>query len=82
MKIHALYYKNTFVIAFPNREDCVSYGQKHYEGMEWDCSILEKYIHDYPKFIDTTPSTQHIPCEQNIPDIWGKSGITVVNCYP
>lgn len=36
MKIHALYYKDTFVIAFPNREDCVSYGQKHYEGMEWD----------------------------------------------
>lgn len=84
MKIYALYYKDTFVVAYPNRADCVSYGQKHYEGMEWDCNIVEKYLHDYPKFIDTTPSTlyasQHIPCtqpiqmnptkEQNIPNIW------------
>ena len=33
MKIYALYYKDTFVVAFPNREDCVDYGKKHYEGV-------------------------------------------------
>lgn len=81
MKIYALYYKDTFVVAYPNRADCIYYGKKHYEGMEWDCNIVEKYLHDYPKFIDTTPSTpyvsQHIPCEQNIPNIWAKSGFTV-----
>ena len=46
MKIYALYYKDTFVVAFPNREDCVDYGKKYFEGYEWDCNILEKYLHD------------------------------------
>lgn len=55
MKIYALYYKDTFVVALPNREDCVDYGKKHYEGMEWDCSILVKYLHDAAFYTSTSP---------------------------
>jgi hypothetical protein len=74
MKIYALYYKDTFVVAFPNRDDCVEYGKKHYEGMEWDCSILVKYLHDVAFYTSTSPIvpysqplTQQIPCTQPIP---------------
>ena len=74
MKVYALYYKDTFVVAFPNREDCVEYGKKHYEGMEWDCSILVKYLHDVAFYTSTSPIvrysqplTQQIPCTQPIP---------------
>ena len=83
MKIYALYYKDTFVVAFPNREDCVSYGQKHYEGSEWDCNIVEKYLHAYPQFSfsqpynplttpHTIPYTPPIPLKTtpHTPNIW------------
>jgi hypothetical protein len=59
MKIYALYYKDTFVVAFPNREDCVEYGKKHYEGMEWDCSILVKYLQDTAFYTFTSPIVPH-----------------------
>lgn len=84
MKIYALYYKDTFVVSFPNREDCVEYGKKHYEGMEWDCSILVKYLHDvafytftspimpYSQPLTTVPGTQPIPLKTTPyePNIW------------
>ena len=67
MKIYALYYKDMFVVAFPTREDCMDYGKKHYEGMEWDCNVIEKYIHHsplttIPPYTTLTPS-QTIPCK-------------------
>ena len=31
MKVFSLYYKETFVVAFPNREDAIDYGKKYYE---------------------------------------------------
>jgi hypothetical protein len=62
MKVYTLYYKDTFVVAFPNREDCVDYGKKHFEGYEWDCNILEKFLHNnYPPLITLTPQ-QTVPC--------------------
>lgn len=55
MEVYTLYYKDTFVVSFSNREDCVEYGKKHYEGMEWDCSILVKYLHDAAFYTSTSP---------------------------
>lgn len=71
MKIYALYYKENFVVAFPNREDCIDYGKKHYGGYEWDCNIIEKYIHHSPlttisPYTTRTPK-QTIPC--NVGDV-------------
>lgn len=60
MKIFCLYYKDTFVVGYNNREDCISYGKKHYEGYEWDCNILEKYLHDYPTFLHSSPSLESV----------------------
>jgi hypothetical protein len=54
MKIYCLYYKENFVVAFPNREDCITYGKKHYEGMEWDCNIIEKFLNNSPQYPLTT----------------------------
>ena len=31
MKVFSLYYKETFVVAFPNREDAIDYGKKYYD---------------------------------------------------
>lgn len=59
MKIYALYYKDMFVVAFPNREDCVDYGKKYFEGYEWDCNILEKYLHDTAFYTFTSPIVPH-----------------------
>lgn len=60
MKIYALYYKDTFVVAFPNREDCVEYGKKHYGGYEWDCNITERWIYATKQY----PTIQPIPYSQ------------------
>ena len=65
MKIYALYYKDTFVVAFPNREDCIDYGKKYYEGKEWECNIIEKYIHHSP-LTTISPYTTLAP-QQNMP---------------
>lgn len=64
MKIYALYYKDTFVVAFPNREDCVDYGKKYFEGYEWDCNIVEKFLTNSPQYPLTTLTPQQtIPCK-------------------
>lgn len=81
MKIYALYYKDTFVVAFPNREDCVDYGKKHYEGYEWDCNIVERWIYETKLYqfsqpliqpLTTTPYTPPIPLKTTPyePNIW------------
>jgi hypothetical protein len=41
MKVYSLYYKDTFVAAFPNREDAVGYGEEKYWMV--GCNILEEY---------------------------------------
>ena len=66
MKIYALYYKDTFVVAFPTKEDCIYYGKQHYDG--WDCNILENFIHNSPQYPLTTLTPQQtIPC--NVGDV-------------
>jgi hypothetical protein len=73
MKIYALYYKDTFVVAFLNREDCVEYGMKYYEGTEWDCSIIERWLYEKPfsQPITPIPHSPYMPYKQpkeiNIP---------------
>ena len=48
MKVYSLYYKDTFVAAFSNREEAVSYGKIHYKNDPWDCNILEEYLSKSP----------------------------------
>lgn len=72
MKVFCLYYKDNFVVSFPNREDCVDYGKRHYEGAEWDCNIIEMYLHNssLPPFsqpYNPLSAPQHIPCTPPIP---------------
>ena len=70
MKVYSLYYKDTFVVAFPNREDTMDYGKKHYDEYAWDCNILEEYLSKsplvftpphYTSLHSLTPATT-IPC--------------------
>lgn len=65
MKIFCLYYKENFVVAYPNREDCITYGKKHYEGMEWDCNIVEKFLTNSP--LTTIPPYTTLTPQQTIP---------------
>jgi hypothetical protein len=48
MKVYSLYYKDTFVVAFPNREDVIDYGKKYYDEYAWDCNIIEEYLSKSP----------------------------------
>jgi hypothetical protein len=64
MKIYALYYKDTFVVAFPTKEECITYGKEHYEGQEWDCNVIEKFITNSPQYPLTTLTPQQtMPCK-------------------
>ncbi len=66
MKVYSLYYKGLFVVAFPNREDTMCYGMKHYAEYAWDCNIIEEYLSKSPLLYSTpyTPLTppNTIPC--------------------
>ena len=49
MKVYSLYYKDTFVVAFPNRDYAVNYGKEIYgDDGGWDCSIVEEYLSKTP----------------------------------
>ena len=77
MKVYSLYYKDTFVVAFPNREDTMDYGKKHYDEYAWDCNILEEYLSKSPlsftppHYGSLTPATT-IPCNPGLTLIPGK----------
>ena len=63
MKIYALYYKDTFVAAFSNREEALSYGKIHYKNDAWDCNIIEKFLTNSPQHpLTTLTPKQTIPC--------------------
>ena len=66
MKVYSLYYKDTFVVAFPNREDTMDYGKKHYDEYAWDCNILEEYLSKSP-LVFTPPSYTSFTPKQTIP---------------
>jgi len=70
MKVYSLYYKDTFVVAFPNREDATDYGKIHYADLAWDCNVIEEYLSKSPltyssPYTTLTPS-QTIPCNPGI----------------
>jgi hypothetical protein len=57
MKVYSLYYKDTFVVAFLNREDTIQYGKKYYDKFVWDCNIVEEYLNKTPYQNISTPNT-------------------------
>ncbi len=59
MKVYSLYYKDTFVVAFPKREDAVDYGKKYYDEYAWDCNIIEEYLSKTP--YNMFVGSPHIP---------------------
>jgi hypothetical protein len=87
MKVYSLYYKDTFVVAYPNREDVVDYGKKHYDEYAWDCNIVEEYLHKSPltyssPLTSLTPQ-QTIPCNPGITVLPGTDHIkTNPGTYP
>jgi hypothetical protein len=86
MKVYSLYYKDTFVVAFPNREDTMDYGKKHYDEYAWDCNILEEYLSKSPlvftppHYTSLTPATT-IPCNPGITLIPGTNPGTYPDIY-
>lgn len=59
MKVYAIYNKeNRFIAAFPDRVIAENYGIDTY-GLErgWEYDITEKYLHEYPTLLSTTPNT-------------------------
>ena len=66
MKVYSLYYKDTFVAAFPERKDAIFYGKQFYEDA-WDCNIVEEYLSKSP-LVYTPPHytpphwRHHAPC--------------------
>jgi hypothetical protein len=65
MKVYCLYYKENFVVAFPNREDAINYGKNYYAEYSWDCNIIEEYLHKSP--LAYTPPYATITPQQTIP---------------
>lgn len=64
MKVYAIYDReNKFIVCFPDRVSAENYGVQTY-GREsgWEYSIIEKYLHEYPTFLSTTPYPQVFPC--------------------
>ena len=86
MKVYSLYHKDTFVVAFPNREDTMDYGKKHYDEYAWDCNILEEYLSKSPlvftppHYTSLTPATT-IPCNPGITLIPGTNPDTYPDIY-
>ena len=69
MKVFSLYYKETFVVAFPNREDAIDYGKKYYDEYAWDCNILEEYLSKSPPLYSTPyipPASSTTPTIHNV----------------
>ena len=86
MKVYSLYYKDTFVAAFSNKEEALSYGKIHYTNDAWDCNILVEYLSKSPlvftppHYTSLTPATT-IPCNPGITLIPGKPEINP-DTYP
>jgi hypothetical protein len=85
MKVYSLYYKDTFVVAYPNREDVVDYGKIHYSD-PWDCNIVEEYLSKSPYNMfpgsPYTPLTNPNPIPYTIPPVISKPPATYPDTYP
>jgi hypothetical protein len=69
MKVYSLYYKDTFVVAFPDRGSAVDYGKIHYADLAWDCNVIEEYLSKSPIYtspLTTLTPSQTIPCNPGI----------------
>ena len=77
MKVYSLYFKEKFVVAFPNREDAIEYGKEYYDKYAWDCNILEEYL-------NRTPYQMYIPnsLSNTIPCVSPNSTKIVHNSHP
>ena len=75
MKVYSLYHKDTFVAAFSNREEAVSYGKIHYKNDPWDCNILVEYLSKSPLVF--TP-----PHYTSLHSFTPTTTITTVPCNP
>ena len=77
MKVYSLYFKEKFVVAFPNREDAIEYGKEYYDKFAWDCNILEEYL-------NKTPYQMYIPnhLSNTIPCVSPNSTKIVHNSHP
>ena len=67
MKVYSLYFEDTFVVAFPNRQDAIDYGKKYYNEYSWDCNIIEEYLSKSP-IVYTPPhytSLHSMPCKDS-----------------
>ena len=69
MKVYALYYKEDFIVAYEYREDCIDFGKIHYAGCEWDCSIVERWLHETKQYPLSQPLTQPVPYTPYTPPI-------------
>jgi len=62
MKVFSLYYNETYVASFANKESAISYGKQFYED-GWLCNILEEYLSKSPPytppFRTAYPSTKY-----------------------
>ena len=70
MKVYSLYYKDTFVVAFPDRVSATDFGKIHYADLAWDCNVIEEYLNKSPltyssPLTSLTPQ-QTIPCNPGI----------------
>lgn len=83
MKVYSLYYKDTFVVAFPNREDVIAYGKQFYEDA-WDCNIVEEYLSKSPynMYPLTSPLTPSQPIPYTQPPVISKPPARYPDSYP
>ena len=68
MKVYSLYYKETFVAAFPERKDAIFYGKQFYEDA-WDCNIVEEYLSKFQPLYSTPyipPASSTTPTIHNV----------------
>jgi hypothetical protein len=85
MKVYSLYHNNTYVVSFPNKEDVIAFGKKHYgDYAGWDCSIVEEYLSKSP--LTYTPPytslTNPNPIPYTIPPIVSKPPAKYPDTYP
>jgi hypothetical protein len=85
MKVYSLYHNNTYVVSFPNKEDVIAFGKKHYgDYAGWDCSIVEEYLSKSPLTYTPpyTPLTNPNPIPYTIPPVISKPPAKYPDTYP
>ena len=68
MKVYSLYYNETYVASFPNKEDAIFYGKQFYED-GWSCNIIEEYLSKSPLLYSTPyipPASSTTPTIHNV----------------